>query len=182
MFVKPSKELSELQEKIARKGIPIEVVSAGDSLAPFGFPEMNVLHPPLDEAERSDAESNANSLVVCLEHLGRRVMLPGDLDSENVKFLSWEPIKFDVVLAPHHGGASQNAEELLKWARPKTIVISGGAFTRNYESEEELRDLGYEVFHTQDDGCVRIDVSRDAVGGQGTTRVRAFRSGRETRL
>ena len=182
MFVKPSKELSELQEKLAKKGIPIEVVSAGDSFAPFGFPEMNVLHPPLGEAERIDAESNANSLVVCLEHLGRRVLLPGDLDSKKVSFLSWKPIKFDVALAPHHGGASQNVEELLEWARPETIVISGGAFTRNYESEEELRDLGYEVFHTQDDGCVRIEVSRDAAGGQGTTRVRAFRSGRETRL
>ena len=54
------KELGTTQEKVAEKiGMSAKTFSIKLNTGKFG----------LDEAERIDAESNANSLVVCLEHL-----------------------------------------------------------------------------------------------------------------
>ena len=78
----------------------------------------------------------------------------------NPPFLNSVGHKTDLLLAPHHGGTSQNAADLLKWSQPDWIVISGGSFQRNKATEQQLRDQGYHLLHTLDDGAIQIDITR----------------------
>lgn len=178
MFLKESAKLSELEGKLKEKGIAIESVSAGESLERLGFPELSVLHPPADASVELDAESNANSLVVVVDYGGRRILFPGDLDASDAKFLSDPPTFTDLLLAPHHGGKSNNLDELLRWTTPKWIVISGGTFQRNQNAERELQNAGYCLLHTYDDGLIQVDIRRprltDSIYGRMT--IRSYRT------
>ncbi len=178
MFQKESAKLSELERKVRKKGIPIEKVSGGESLEKYGFPELSILHPAVDDSTELDAESNANSLVVVVSYGGRRLMFPGDLDAPDAKFLLQPPLSMDVVLAPHHGGKSDNWEDLLRWTAPKWIIVSGGTFQRDRNAEKELRNAGYCLLHTLDDGLIQVDVqlSRLSDSSRGKMKIRSYRT------
>lgn len=162
MFDKSNLRLDSLKQRLSSKGIPIEIISKRESLDYLGFPEFCIFHPsPNDLKEDFDKadESNPFSVVVGIEHEGRKILLPGDLDTSNASFLNAR-LKFDLMLAPHHGGKSSNYKDLLAWASPDSIVISGGERLRNHETEEKLRQEGFNVFHTVDDGCITIIIDR----------------------
>lgn len=180
-FQKENDELTALKTALERRGAPIETVVGGETLARFGFPEISILHPTPGRDGTIGAESNENSLVVAVERRGRLLMFPGDLDAPDAEFLAAKPTRFDLTLAPHHGGKSENYRGLLDWARPTWVVVSGGSFQRNLETEKDLRDEGFRVLHTLDDGCVRIEIERDPNGDEnalGKMTVRTFRSER----
>ncbi|MBR2005325.1 MAG: ComEC/Rec2 family competence protein, partial [Thermoguttaceae bacterium] len=160
MFNKRDAELDALRDALERKNIPIETVVGGETFARFGFPELAALHPTLENGPLGD-ESNENSLVVALERNGRRILLPGDLDAPGALFLRTPPTRFDLILAPHHGGKSENYRDLLDWADPTWVVVSGGSFQRNRATEDALRAEGRGVLHTLDDGCVTVEIDRD---------------------
>lgn len=162
MFKKKNRQLKKLQDMLQENNIPVETITRCDSLNYLGFPELFVLHPVLKEEERSTAvnEANPHSIVLGIEHEGRRILLPGDLDTMGVEFLYADPIPFDVVLAPHHGGVTSDYSDILEWAYPNWVVISGGMFTRSRKTEEQLRREGFQVLHTADDGRITIEVGR----------------------
>ena len=179
MFSKKSKNLVELENKLKENGIPIETIVGGESFERFGFPELNALHPVGYDYENLDAESNENSLVVLVDYYGRRLLLPGDLDATEVPFLSTSRKSIDVMLAPHHGGRSENNKELLEWGDPSWIVISGGSILRNRKLEEEWRSDGRNTLHTNDEGQIRIDFTppRNKRSKRGSFKIETFRSG-----
>ena len=180
MFNKRDAELDALRDALERENIPIETVVGGETFARFGFPELAALHPTLENGPLGD-ESNENSLVVALERNGRRILLPGDLDAPNALFLRTAPTRFDLMLAPHHGGKSENYRDLLDWADPTWVVVSGGSFQRNRATEEGLRAEGRGVLHTLDDGCVTVEIDRDPTtpeSAAGRMKISTFRSGK----
>lgn len=180
MFEKRDVELDALRDALERREIPIETVVGGESFERFGFPELVALHPTLEAGPLGD-ESNPNSLVVALERRGRRILFPGDLDAPNALFLRTPPTRFDLILAPHHGGKSENYRDLLDWADPVWVVVSGGSFQRNRETEDALRAEGRRVLHTLDDGRVLVEIERDPEkpeNGVGKMRVSTLRSGK----
>ena len=180
MFNKRDAELDALRDALERENIPIETVVGGETFARFGFPELAALHPTLENGPLGD-ESNENSLVVALERNGRRILLPGDLDAPGALFLRTPPTRFDLILAPHHGGKSENYRDLLDWADPTWVVVSGGSFQRNRATEETLRAEGRGVLHTLDDGCVTVEIDRDPTTPEsavGRMKISTFRSGK----
>lgn len=180
MFNKRDAELDALRDALEGRKIPIETVVGGETFARFGFPELAALHPTLENGPLGD-ESNANSLVVALEARGRRILFPGDLDAPNALFLRTPPTRFDLILAPHHGGKSENYRDLLDWADPTWVVVSGGSFQRNRATEEGLRAEGRGVLHTLDDGCVAVEIDRDPTAPEsavGRMKISTFRSGK----
>lgn len=164
-FAKKTSGVQTLEKWAKDRTLPIWLAKKGTSFAEIGFPELTAFHPPADSDEKwADGESNASSLVVGLTHRGRRILLPGDLDAKSAPFLMEPPIHFDLILSPHHGGKSDNYRNLLDWATPRVIVISGGLFTRNPESEESLREEGFLVLNTFDHGRIRIEITRPIKG------------------
>lgn len=147
-----------LKTKLASKNVPLKIVSDGDDFSSLGFSSAKIIHPPKDNfADRNNA--NAASLVLRWEHNGTGVLLTGDLDgSEPSPFLLRKQEQTDIVLMPHHGGKSSQADRLLDWAKPKTLIYSSGKMTYKPEKLEQLRRQGYEVQSTFEEGAIEIRI------------------------
>jgi competence protein ComEC len=160
MFDGEEPGLMALKEAIARSGVPVRPIHGGNRLEVREGCQVEVLHPPQRGSVGGD---NANSLVLAIEYLGRRVLLPGDLDGPGLRaVLAEEPWHCDVLLAPHHGSRSSDPPGLAQWCRPRWVVVSGG---RRYDVRQTMvayGDIGSQVLHTAELGS--IDVVMEASG------------------
>jgi competence protein ComEC len=161
MFENLPPAVKELRDSISRSRVPVRETFGGQSLAVGRGTKIEVLHPPRKGVLSSD---NANSIVLLVEHGGRRILLTGDLESPGLDdLLAEEPLDCDVVLAPHHGSPRSNPGRFADWSRPEFVVISGRRGIADLATIESVKHSfrlrGAEVFHTAEDGCVRIEAS-----------------------
>ena len=166
MFRKENAALEATHKALTDRNIPIVERSAGDTIDRYKDISISVLHPPAPNSSQPlpDPESNAGSMVVLVEHLGHRVLLPGDVESNvTPDFLRETPVHVDVMLAPHHGSIKKTADELAAWAAPDYIVISGGLFTYRPESKPHFEQSGHTVFETLNSGMVEFVIDRNGV-------------------
>jgi competence protein ComEC len=162
MFERLPPAVKELRDSITGAGIPIREIHSGQRLAAGYTTNIEVLHPPPKGVYGSD---NANSIVLLIEHEGRRILLTGDLESPGLDdVLAEEPLDCDVVLAPHHGSPRSNPGRFADWSRPEHVVISGRRGLGDAATIESVKNSfrlrGAEVFHTAEDGCIRVEASR----------------------
>jgi competence protein ComEC len=152
-----------LKEKIDTAGVPLEEVWMNDRLrVADARVSVEVLHPPRFGVPGRD---NANSLLLCIEFLGHRILLPGDLESPGIEtVIAEEPLDVDVLLAPHHGSAFSDPPGFAAWCTPDWVVLSG-----RYAPEEtrvtttSYREAGAEILHTAQDGAVTFTVGFEGV-------------------
>jgi competence protein ComEC len=161
MFEREPAAVKELHAAIERHQVPLRVVSGGTRLDAGGV-RIEVLHPPKKGVLGSD---NANSIVLLVEYCGRRVLLTGDLESPGLDdVLAEQPLDCDVVLAPHHGSPRSSPARFAEWCSPEAVVISGGENLRDLATiagvKHAFRLAGAEVYHTAEDGCIRVEIER----------------------
>jgi len=170
MFEEDNVAMAALAEAIRRSGVSVAAISAGDRLRGGDGCGIEVLHPPRCGSLGSD---NANSIVLAVEYRGRRILLPGDLESPGLEaVLAEEPWDCDVLLAPHHGSRQSDPPGLAAWCRPETVVISGSHRFDVAETAESYRRAGAKVLHTAACGSVRLQIA------EGGTKVTPFLAGR----
>jgi competence protein ComEC len=170
MFRRMPDALKELRGSIERHGVPLRVLYATQRLAAGHDLKVEVLHPTRKGVYGSD---NANSIVLSIEHAGRRVLLTGDLESPGLDdVLAEEPLDADVVLAPHHGSPRSNPGKFADWCSPEHVVISGSKPLGDEAVIESVKDSfrlrGAEVYHTAEDGCIRVEIGSKGIGIQTT--------------
>ena len=175
MLDEPEGALIPIRDLIRRSGIPVQEVSRGDWLQPSdgvarARPQdepqgpsklggesigMEVLHPPRQRLKGSD---NANSLVLRLDVDRRTLILPGDLEPPGTAALIRQdrPPPGGVLMAPHHGSLTMDAESVLQWARPRETVVSGGERARNPQVSQALAITGSGVYVTANLGAIRV--------------------------
>jgi len=120
-----------------------------------------VLHPPERGVIGGD---NANSIVLLVEGGGRRIFLPGDLESPGLDDVMAEsPVDCDVVMAPHHGSARSNPVGFSAWCTPQYLVISGGHNDVVPFVEQAYEEAGAEVLHTSVSGAVTATIDENGV-------------------
>jgi competence protein ComEC len=78
MFENDNQALAALRTAIDGRGVPIREVRSGDRLAGGEGCMIEMLHPPRRGVLGT---TNANSIVLAVEYQGRRILLPGDLES-----------------------------------------------------------------------------------------------------
>lgn len=169
MFERPQPAVAELAAVIERSGVPLRVIHAGDRLGDHfrsgGDLRLEVLHPPRKGILGSD---NANSILLLVEYAGRRLLLTGDLESPGLDdVLAEEPLDCDVILAPHHGSRRSDPTGFSLWSTPEHVVISGGRSVADIPDLEQVKHSyaarGAEVYHTAEDGCVRVELRAGGV-------------------
>ena len=114
--------VAEALDKSAAARVEIRLLAAGQNLSLDPQVSMRVLHPAPDFRSFED---NPNSIVLCVEYSGRRIVLTGDLEREGLTRLVRTPhLDTDVLLAPHHGSLKANPTDLARWATPEWVIAS----------------------------------------------------------
>jgi competence protein ComEC len=114
--------LSALRSALKEQDVKIEQLDAGRGFPLHSAARCSILHPPAAEVPGND---NDNSVVILIEFDGRRVLLPGDLESAGLARLLARPsLDCDVVMAPHHGSARSSPAAMAAWSSPSWIILS----------------------------------------------------------
>jgi competence protein ComEC len=159
---------SLLLEQVRERGIPVRTVAAPSSWI-SGSTRFRVLHPPVNW--HPEAPDNARSLVLEVEHAGRRLLLTGDLDQMGVVELAGSPPPdppIDLFLAPHHGGKSANTSMLYNWAKPRTVMVSQRMpAAGSSEALAPLERSGIPLLRTWQRGAVHFQCRSDQIVTEG---------------
>ncbi len=127
-------------EVLARRGVPIKLIRAGDQVNLDSQVKLTVLHPTSSDRLPTD---NANSIVLEIEYAGRRILLTGDLERDGLEYLLRQsPRHIDIFLAPHHGRVAANPRRLAEWANPDWVIVSDGRQDSSERSQGCVRPGG----------------------------------------
>lgn len=116
----------QLVAMLDRRRIPRRVVRAGERVEVGEGNVLEVLWPMAWSLRLRPNDQNENSLVLRVEHAGRRVLLGGDIQQVGATALlhSGVDLRADVLLVPHHGCALANAEQFARAVRPAYALCS----------------------------------------------------------
>lgn len=147
--------LAKIRLAVKHHQLPVLEIAAGDLESLLTDSAMSVLHPPPQGIDGSD---NANSLVLQIDLGGKMLLLPGDLEPPGTESLisGPRPPAGGILMAPHHGSLSMNADAVLAWARPAQTIVSGSRRAARVEVEQMLSVTGSEVHVTAREGAVRV--------------------------
>ena len=121
---------------------------------------IRVLWPTSDAPS---AKTNADSLVLKIEHGATSVLLPGDAESDVEAALSRQPgaANITVLKVGHHGSKTSSTEPFLRHARPRAAVISCGRYNSfghpSARVLERLSALRIATKRTDLDGTIEIE-------------------------
>jgi competence protein ComEC len=165
----PSPSIHLWLDNVKRRGVRLETWRRGDGYLGSAEWRVDVLHPSGDvlhrdkEAKpRRNVSDNAQSLCLAIHYAGRSIVLPGDLEPPGTDALTSLPrIDADALMAPHHGSLSADADRVVRWARPHTVVISGGTRAVNERVEAMFTPPGGRLLITARDHALRMEIAQD---------------------
>jgi competence protein ComEC len=151
-----ARAVQTLRESVERAGVPIHEVWSGNRLQFGPDASLLVMHPPKRGVVGDD---NANSVTVGVEYAGRRILLPGDLESPGLDdVMAEEPYHCDVLLAPHHGSRRSEPAKFAAWCTPAWVVMSSAANDEIETASYAYKQLGARILATPQFGTVRFDL------------------------
>lgn len=128
-----------------------------------------LLHPSVAwqtrSGRRDKVKDNDESLVLLLEHEGRRILLPGDIERPAEAWLSSTLPNVDVVFAPHHGSRTSSSDAFVVATNPAWVVVSCGPNNRfgHPHADTLARWRGRQIARTDAHGTLRIRLETDGV-------------------
>lgn len=147
---------AELQRLLQSRGIATEIVEMGDRLTIDSHASALVLYPDRLGNLGSD---NANSLVLAIELAGRRILLPGDLESPGIDHVMADvPYDCDLLLAPHHGSRRSDPPGFAAWSKPEWTIVSGGSMETNSQVTASYQQRGGRLLSTAESGAIEFEL------------------------
>jgi competence protein ComEC len=134
---------------------------------------------PLSGEQEDGADAgfgeNDRSIVLAVDHAGRRLLFPGDLERDGeAALLATGLPSADVVKVPHHGSKTSSTPALVAALHPALAVISVGTDNRwHFPSPgvvDRWRSAGARVLRTDENGSIGVTVRAD-----GTMETRTLR-------
>lgn len=161
MWASSSPAVTQLFLLLKQKRIPVSIVSAGDALFDEQAVSIRTLAP---SREGTGGNDNSNSVVLLLEYMGARVLLPGDLERSGLAGLMQElPLDCAIVMAPHHGSKNSQPEEFMQWCTPEFVVISGGSQRVSDQTANAFLASGRKIARTDRDGAIRCQIDEQGI-------------------
>ncbi|MCO8121721.1 ComEC/Rec2 family competence protein [Stieleria sp. TO1_6] len=160
LLEKQERGLTAVRSALDRHRVQVVELAAGQSSPFMADPAMSIMHPPPGGIRGSD---NANSLVLRFDQGDKTLLLPGDLEPPGTELLTARPRPpaDGVLMAPHHGSLSMDADQVLAWSRPAETIVSGSDRAARVEIREMLSVTGSGVHVTAKSGAVRVRVHAD---------------------
>ena len=121
-------------------------------------------------AGEGETDLNAACLVMRVDLRGVRMLLTGDIGEEQEARLlgKTRPGQFrcDILKVAHHGSKYSSSEAFVEALRARAAVIQVGEKNRfghpAFQTLQRLEDAGLQVFRTDKDGAVLLQVRRNA--------------------
>ena len=143
-----------LEQFIRQEGFDVKAPQPGDA-ASFGECEIEFLGP-----YETYSDVNDNSICLKVSHGENSMLFTGDAGSTPEKKMieMGENLEANLLQAGHHGSSTSNSYYFLRESNPEYVVISCGKDNMYGHPHEEalsrFRDLGAEVFRTDEQGTV----------------------------
>jgi competence protein ComEC len=148
--------VTALRESIEKAGVPVREIWSGNRMQFGSDASLWVMHPPQRGVVGDD---NANSVTVGVEYAGRRILLPGDLESPGLDdVMAEEPYHCDILLAPHHGSRRSEPAKFAAWCTPDWVVMSSAANDEIETAADAYKELGARIVATHQLGTIRFDL------------------------
>ncbi|MFW6108783.1 MAG: DNA internalization-related competence protein ComEC/Rec2, partial [bacterium] len=140
------------------RDIPHGPARAGQRIVVGRGNVLDVLHPVAWTLDAYADNQNENSLVVAARHQGRRILVPGDIQTvaSTVLLRRGADLRADVLMVPHHGCAMANAPALAQAVRPAVAVCSNRAEHLAAATVAAYQNAGARVLATCWHGAVTV--------------------------
>ncbi len=132
---------------------------------------VRTLWPLASETKRIDIDDpNEHNMVYMIDYRGLKIMVTGDLlEEDELKmcnhYKGTNALKCDILKIAHHGSKSSSSEEFLDAAKPEIAVIQVGRNNiyghPHAQTLDRLKARGIEVYRTDINGAVGIDIKRN---------------------
>jgi competence protein ComEC len=121
---------------------------------------LDVLWPPEDAAT---LDSNNTGLVLKLTYARRTILFPADIQQVALAALlkSPEPLRCDVLIAPHHGSAEPATAVFVQAADPLYVVSSNDRTLSQKQRQFDRLVKDRPLFRTNRCGAVTIEIDRN---------------------
>ncbi|MCE5279630.1 MAG: ComEC/Rec2 family competence protein [Planctomycetaceae bacterium] len=164
----------DLMAQIARRGLTVVRLAAGDEAAIDGRTRVRVLWPP---AGATGLSENDASLVLQVACDGASVVLAGDVGKAPQAALSHPPTRTEALVLPHHGAFTPALGKYIEAADPKIVLVSGagllgGASSSAASVKEFFGQLQRtrSCYDTPSRGYVKLELGGDAPASVQTQR------------
>lgn len=120
----------------------------------------------------SSNNANENNMVYIVYYLGVKIMVTGDLVSEDEErmidyYKGTDVLDCDILKVGHHGSKTSSSEEFIDAVSPDIAVISVGVNNMyghpNQETLDKLAARGIRTYRTDLNGAVGIDIRKSGL-------------------
>jgi competence protein ComEC len=130
--------------------------------------DVTAWHPQPEDWERQNVR-NDDSMVLEVRWRDVSILLTGDIGRNVEKTLvgAIPPAPLRVLKVPHHGSLTSSSREFLQAVRPRVAVFSVGRSNHFGhpvpEVVERYREVGAEIFRTDQDGAILLDTDGTSI-------------------
>ena len=158
-------EIMKYRAAARKRGVNYAKLAVNDKLDIGHGVNLEVLAPSLQPLFE---KTNDRSLVLKLTYGDVSVILPGDAEIEEEKWLvdnCAESLKCDILKSPHHGSSTSVYEPFLGLVNPEVVVISCAMVNKfghpHSETLAKYRKRSYKVYRTDYNGTITITTNGD---------------------
>lgn len=150
---------NEWYEKIS-ENFPMKVLRKKDVLRLDAQTNISVLSKEREET----SDDNDKSLILSVEHRGRKILFTGDASAKVEEELQGH---YDVLKVSHHGSDSATSLAFLRKITPKAAIISAGvnnSYGHPHEAVlENLRQCHIPTFITATEGQIHLTIAQNQI-------------------
>jgi beta-lactamase superfamily II metal-dependent hydrolase len=159
--------------------VPVRQAESGRIIELGDGARLLLLGPPSPAVAGGDSVVNANSVVSRLDYGKGSVFFAADAEELAESWLlgSGANLRATVLKVGHHGGRHSSTLKFLKAVSPLAAVIStesGDAKHPHPEALARLAQVGAQVFRTDTDGTIAVEMDGASVTVRGRARAEVF--------